>query len=145
MQDVSRLNKENNILRQSLDQVVYQNSVAHKELNEKSEQAMHFQVKYLSEKEDNKRLRAEVKQLQKDYFVAMEHKLDRQSADNEDQSKATITRLQGRIKQLNEDVAKLKKHSKDQSHQILRLRQQAEVTKVFHICILCSEVNIGVD
>ena len=41
-----------------------------------------------------------------------------------------ITSLKVRIKDLKDDVSKLREHSKDQSRQILVYRQQAEKTEV---------------
>ena len=88
-----------------------------KELNE---QAKPYEIEYQTEREENDRLKAEVKQLQQ-RFEALPVK---------DEEAETVEFLQRRIRQLNEDLATMREHSKKQSHQVLRLRQQAELTQV---------------
>ena len=121
--EISRLSKENRRLQQSLDCLMHRDSTEMKELRI---QAKHFEIEYLTEKEDNENLRSEVQRLrhQVDSLLSANAGATPESADqcNSD--------LQTLIKQLNEDVAKLREHSKSQSRQIMRLRQQTEVTTV---------------
>ena len=131
--EVSRLHQGIKTLQESLDHVTNQSSSSESEkIQELGEQAKHFDVEYQTEKYDNERLQAENKQLrqQLDTLLVTETKLGALPSEDEDHNKVTIGRLQARIKQLNEDVSKLREHSKDQSHQILKLRQQTEITKV---------------
>lgn len=69
---------------------------------------------------ENDRLKAEKKQLQQQ-FEALPVK---------DDEVETVGQLHSCIKQLNADLSTMREHSKAQSQQILRLRQQAELTEV---------------
>ena len=130
--EVSWLNQELMKLRESLDYVTHQNSGSEKRITELHEQAKHFETEYINEREDNESLRNEVKKLQRqfDSLLGINAGVAAESGSRKGQSTVCIGSLQERIKQLNEDIDKVKEHSKSQSHQIMRLRQQAEVVKV---------------
>ena len=131
--EVSQSHQEIKILQESLDHVTNQSSSSEGEkIQELAEHAKHFEVEYRTERDDNERLQAENEQLQQqlDTILVTETKLDALPVEDGGHNKVTIGRLQVRIKQLNEDVTKLREHSKGQSRQILRLRQQTEITKV---------------
>lgn len=134
--EASQMCEENKILRENLEHVTSRSSGSEEKIKELSEQAKYFEVEYRTEKDDNEKLRAENKQLrqQLNTFPISETKLAALPSEDEGQNKVTIGCLQARIKQLNEDVCKLRDHSKDQSRQILRLRQQTEITKV-HVLV----------
>ena len=126
--EIGWLNEENRKLQQSLDCVMHQGSSSQTEIRGLREQAKHFEIEYLTEKEDNENLRTEAQQLH--------HQVDSllganagATAESTDQCNSDLQRL---IKQLNEDIGKLRGHSKSLSCQIMRLRQQAEVTMVMH-------------
>ena len=129
--EVSRMYEENKILRGRLECVTTQSSGS-EEIKKLSEQAKYLEVEYQTEKNDNEQLRAENKRLQQqlDTPLVTETELSALPSEGESHDKVTIGRLQARIKQLADDVSKLREHSKGQSRQILRLRQQTEISKV---------------
>ena len=133
MNEVSRLNQELKKMRESLDFITRQNSNAEKRIKELDEQSEHFKTDYLTEKEDNDKLRAKIAHLQQqfDSLLGINTDAAKETGRSEDQTTAVnISQLQERIKQLNDDIAKVNEHSRSQSRQILRLRQQSEVTEV---------------
>ena len=107
---------------------MHQDSSSQIEIKALREQSKHFEIEYLTEKEDNENLRPEVQWLhhQVDSLLGANVGV---TAESTDQCNSDLQIL---IKPLNEDVAKLREHSKSQSRQIMRIRQQAEVTMVMH-------------
>ena len=132
--EVSRLKLQSSKLRESLDQVTHGNSGYEAKIDEIREQAEQVEVKYQVEREEKERLNSEVNHLQQQFksllAVHVDEKAEAHSSDDKIQSNAIIGRLQGRIKQLNEDLTSLREHSKTQSRQIIVLRQKAELTEV---------------
>ena len=130
--EVGRLNQENSTLRESLDQVTRDNSGYEARIKEIRKQAEQVEVKYQVEREEKERLNSEVKHLQEQFksLLARDEKGEVQCSDDKIQSNIVIGRLQGQIKQLNEDLTSLREHSKTQSRQIIVLRLKAELTEV---------------
>ena len=118
--EISGLKQEKKILQESLNVTTQQCSEFKKEIKKLNEQAKPYEIEYQTEREENDRLKAEIKQLQQRF----------ETLSVKDEEVETVEFLQGRIRQLNEDLATLREHSKKQSHQVLRLRQQAELTQV---------------
>lgn len=110
-----------------------------------SEQAKKFEIDYRATLEEKQLLESEIKKL--------DHRLEARSnlAELSDKDgvqdingegvnhEGVITNFKVRIKELNDDVSKLREHSKEQSRQILVYRQQAEMTEVYivtvHVCV----------
>ena len=130
--EVGRLNLESSKLRESLDQVTRDISGYEARIKDIRKQAEQVEVKYQVEREEKERLNSQVKHLQEQFksLLARDEKGELQCSDDKIQSNAVIGRLQGRIKQLNEDLTSLREHSKTQSRQIIVLRQKAELTEV---------------
>ena len=134
MSENIRLNQELKKMRESLDFVTRQNSDTEKRIKELDAKSEHFEIEYRTEKEDNDKLRAKIGHLQQqfDSLLGINPGVAIESGNSEDQRAINVGQLQERIKQLNEDIAKVNEHSKSQSRQIMRLRQQADMTKVCH-------------
>ena len=134
MNELSRLNQELMKMRESLDFMARQKSNADERIKELGENSEHLKIEYDTEKEDNDKLRAKIVHLQRqfDSLLGMNTGVAVESGDtcSEGQSTVNVSQLQERIKQLNDDIAKVNEHSKSQSRQILKLRQQTEVTEV---------------
>ena len=92
-------------------------------------QAKQFEIDYRLEVES---LRSEIENLkcQLDTQTSVTD-LDKDDVErgNTEYRKA-LSVMKSQVKSLNEDIEKLRKHSKDQSHQILNYRQQAEMSEV---------------
>ena len=114
--EISQLNEENRELQQHID---FQDSSFQVKMKELTEQVVHFETEYQTEKEDNENLRSEMDRLhcQLNSVVAS-------SSCQHD------TNFQILIRQLNKDISKLTEHSKSQSRKIMLLQQQAEITPV---------------
>ena len=134
--EVGRLNQESSKLRESLVQVTHDNSRYEARIKEFREQAEQVEIKYQVEREEKERLNSQVKHLQEQFksLLARDEKGEVQCSDDKIQSNSVIGRLQGRIKQLNEDLTSLREHSKTQSRQMIVFRQKAELIKV-HACV----------
>ena len=136
MDEVSRLNQELKKMRESLEFMAHQKSDADERIKELDEQSEHFKIEYHTEKEENDKLRDKIVHLKQqfDSLLGINTDAAEETGKSEDQPTAVnVPQLQERIKQLNNDIAKVNEHSKSQSRQILRLRQQAEMTEV---CII---------
>ena len=96
-------------------------------------QAKHCETNYHIEVEENLTLKSEIKKLK--------HNLDTLSSEeyiedtnSEEEKKANYKRVLGvlrkQVDDLSDDLVKVRDHSKEQSRQILNLRQQTEMTEV---------------
>ena len=106
--------------------------------SELSVQAKTFEVDYLAELEQNKLLQKEIEQLKHQLattsLVASEA-TDYQDCSVEDDRcrcihMSVIASLRAQLKELNEDIVRVREHTKEQSQQILVYRQQAEMSEV---------------
>ena len=96
-----------------------------------AKQAKQFEIDYRVEVEENQSLHSDIEKLK--------HQLDTQTSvtdlDEDDvdreitEYRKALSVLKSQVKSLNEDIETLRKHSKDQSHQILNYRQQAEMSE----------------
>ena len=96
------------------------------------ERMKELEIKWQVEAEENQRLKAEVQELRDLVEVQtsvgdMENSCDEGSIDD---YKKALSAMKRQVKHFDDDATKLKEHSKDQSRQILKYRQQAEVTEV---------------
>ena len=128
--EVSRKDEEIRQMKEHIEQLQYQKSAAETDAVNISEQVKRFEIQYRTEKEYSQRLRVEIEQLQQQLDVAPQAEVDDKGSHDDEGGARTIARLQSRIKQLIEDVNKLKEHSLEQSRAVLNLRQQAEMSKV---------------
>ena len=98
-----------------------------------SEQAKQFEINYRVEMEENQSLKNEIKELQC-LLDNLSSVSDVDESMSEEEStvdyKKTLFLLKSHVKHLNEDLDKLKDHSKVQSRQILTYRQQVEMIEV---------------
>ena len=97
------------------------------------EQAKLFEIDYRVEAEENEALRAENDILKHQLDSGLVVSLDDEGDDNTgeiDDLKRVISGLKARVKDLDEDRNKLRDHSKEQSRQILKYKQQVEVSEV---------------
>ena len=115
-----------------------------KQIADLSEQAKLFEIEYCVEGEENKTLKCEIERLR--------HRLDTQTSvsfledtNSEEETianyKRALTTLKKQIDDLNNDTTKLRGHSKEQSRQILKLRQQAEMTGVNIVIMMVNCSN----
>ena len=111
--EISQLNEENRELQQHID---FQDSSFQVKMKELTEQVVHFETEYQTEKEDNENLRSEMDRLH--------CQLNSVVASSSCQHDSNFQIL---IRQLNKDISK---HSKSQSRKIMLLQQQAEITPV---------------
>ena len=96
------------------------------------ERAKVLEIKWLVEAEENQRLKAEVKEL-RDFLDVQSSVGDLESSNEEgriDDYKKALSAMKRQVKHFDDDATKLREHSKDQSRQILKYRQQAEMTEV---------------
>ena len=98
------------------------------------EQAKEFEINYRVEAEENQWLRTENEelknQLDSGFGGGSDDECDLVTGAEAFEVKKTVTGLKARVKDLNEDVVKLRNHSKEQSRQILKYKQQVEVSNV---------------
>ena len=97
------------------------------------EQAKQFEIDYHVEVQENEVLRAENETLKHQLDSGLVVCLDGEGDDNAgeiDDFKRVVSSLKARVNELNEDVNKLRDHSKEQSRQILKYKQQVEVSTV---------------
>ena len=101
------------------------------------EQAKQFEVDYRVEVQENEMLRAENEtlknQLDSGLVVCLDDEGDEDTGEVDD-FKRVVSGFKARVKELNEDVNKLREHSKEQSRQILKYKQQVEVFTVSFCC-----------
>ena len=92
-----------------------------------AEQVKHFEIDCHVEVEENKVLKSEIETLK--HKLSSEEYIEDTNSDEETIANYRMV-LSGLKKQLDDDVVKLRDHSKQQSRQILLLKQQSEMTKV---------------
>lgn len=122
-------------LREQCNKRVQQLKQLEDEKQDQCEQAKQFEIDYRVEVEENELLRAEndtlKNQLDSGLVVCLaDEGVDNTAAAEIDDPKRVISGLKARVKDLNEDINKLRDHSKQQSRQILKYKQQVEVTEV---------------
>ena len=105
------------------------------------EQAKQFERDYRVEAEENHMLRTENQELRDQLDSGFGVCSDDESAVEhgilgDDKVKKVVTGLKARVKGLNDDVMRLREHSKEQSRQILKYKQQEEVSHVSQIILL---------
>ena len=110
-----------------------------KQTTDLNEQVKHFQSEYYVEVEDNKALKVEIERLR--HQLAAQTSVSRLEDTNTEEEtianyKEALTSLKNQIDDLNDDLTKLRDHSKEQSQQILKLRQQAEMIEVTMLLML---------
>lgn len=106
-----------------------------KQTTDLNEQVKHFQSEYCVEVEDNKAFKAETERLRRQLAAQTSFScLEDTNRGSEEETianyKEALTSLKNQIDDLNDDLTKLRDHSKEQSRQILKLRQQAEMIEV---------------
>jgi regulator of replication initiation timing len=129
----SQKNKDIRILRERCETQYQQIKALEKQTTDLNDQVKHFESEYCVEVEENKALKVENERLR--HQLAAETSascLEDTSSEEEtiaNYKKALIS-LKNQIDDLNDNLAKLRDHSKEQSRQILKLRQQAEMIEV---------------
>ena len=124
-------------------QIQYQQIKAlEKQIADLSEQVKHFQCEHCVEVEVNKTLTAETERLR--CQLANQTSISCLEDTNSEEEtitnyKEALTSLKNQIDDLNDDLTKLRDHSKEQSRQILKLKQQAEMIEV--TVLLCVGGN----
>ena len=123
--EVHALREQNNKRMQQMKQL-------EDEKQDQREQAKQFEIDYRVEFEENELLRAENDTLKHQLDSGLECLVDEGDDITGDTGdpKRVISGLKARVKDLNEDVNKLRDHSKQQSRQILKYKQQVEVSEV---------------
>ena len=131
--ELSEKDEEIRILKERCDARYQRIKTLEQEKADLSEQAKQFEINYRVEDEENKSLKAKLAEMN----VHLDHLssiTDYEENDLDDERtrdfRKAISILKNQVKVLNDDLAKLRDHSKDQSKQILTLRQQVEVTTV---------------
>ena len=129
--ELSEKDEEIRILKERCDARYQRIKTLEQEKADLSEQAKLFEIDYRVEDEENISLKAKLAEMN----VHLDHLssiTDYEENDDERTRdfKKALSILKKQVKVLNDDLAKLRDHSKDQSKQILTLRQQAEVTTV---------------
>ena len=104
-----------------------------KQTTDLNEQVKHFQCEHYVEVEDNKALKVETERLRRQ-LAAQTSVSCLEDTNSEEEAianyKEALTSLKNQIDDLNDDLTKLRDHAKEQSRQILKLRQQAEMIEV---------------
>lgn len=127
MLEISRKDEE---IRQLKLQLENTKSAAEGDITSVNEQAKYFEIQYRSETERSQRLQCEVQQLRQQLVFAPLPETDEEFSGSKESCAKIIANLQCRIKQLVDDISKLRQHSTEQSRAILSLRQQAEMAQV---------------
>ena len=144
--ELSEKDEEIRILKERCDARYQRIKTLEQEKVDLSEQAKQFEIDYRVEDEENISLKAKLAEMN----VHLDHLssiTDYEENDLDDERtrdfKKALSILKNQVKVLNDDLAKLRDHSKDQSKQILTLRQQAEVTtvSVFTTSTACDGQN----
>ena len=100
-------------------------------LEEHCEQAKKFEIDFRVEAEENQELRAENEELRNRLDSGFDAEFGGECDEDTTYSHGRIVSgMTARIKDLNEDVLKLRNHCKEQSRQILKYKQQVEVSEV---------------
>ena len=133
--ELSEKDEEIRILKERCETRLQRIKVLEKQKAELGEQAKHFEVEYRLEGQETQSLKAQIQRLrdQLDAQPSVNIVLDEDNPDKSiiDYQKAVNT-LNAEVKRLNKNISKLQDHSKDQSRQILKYKQQAEATEVMH-------------
>ena len=129
--ELSEKDEEIMILKESCDARYQRIQTLEQEKADLSEQAKQFEINYRVEDEENESLKAKLAEMN----VHLDHLssiTDYEENDDERTRdfKKALSILKNQVKVLNDDLAKLRDHSKDQSKQILTLSQQVEMTTV---------------
>ena len=131
--ELNEKDEEIRILKERCDARYQRIKTLEQEKADLSEQAKQFEIDYRVEDEENVSLKAKLAEMN----VHLDHLssiTDYEENDLDDERtrdfKKALSILKNQVKVLNDDLAKLRDHSKDQSKQILTLRQQVEVTTV---------------
>ena len=131
--ELSEKDEEIRILKERCDARYQRIKTLEQEKADLSEQAKQFEIDYRVEDEEKKSVKAKLAEMN----VHLDHLssiTDYEENDLDDERtrdfKKALSMLKNQVKVLNDNLAKLRDHSKDQSKQILTLRQQAEVTTV---------------
>ena len=153
--EFSEKDEEIMILKERCDARYQRIKTLEQEKADLSEQAKQFEIDYRVEDEENISLKAKLAEMN----VHLDHLssiTDSEENDVDDERtrdfKKALSILKNQVKVLNDDLAKLRDHSKDQSKQILTLRQQVEMTTVsvlttstacdgqnYYFCCLCLD------
>ena len=99
------------------------------EKQSQNEQAKLVEIEYHVEMEQNEKLRAENDTLKDQLDSGLVASLDEEDEDI-DVLKRKVSGLKARVKDQNDDINKLRDHSKEQSRQVLKYKQQVEVSEV---------------
>ena len=99
------------------------------EKQNQNEQAKLVEIEYHVEMEQNEKLRAENDTLKDQLDSGLVASLDEEDEDI-DVLKRKVSGLKARVKDQNDDINKLRDHSKEQSRQVLKYKQQVEVSEV---------------
>lgn len=100
-------------------------------------QAMQFEIDFRVEAEENQKLRTENEALRNQLDSGFDVEFDGECDEDTTGSHGKIASgMIARIKDLSEDVLKLRNHCKEQSRQILKYKQQVEVSEVSSKCTL---------
>ena len=104
------------------------------------EKANKLEIDFRTKAEENESLRQQLEGLKHEESTLCDGDSDAADGNGEEQSNphSVLVTLRLQIKQLNDDVTRMKEHSREQSRQILEYRQQADMTKV---SILQSKMN----
>ena len=98
-----------------------------------TEKARYFEIDCYVEVEENQVLKSEIENLKRQ-LEALSSKECIEDASSDERTisnyKRVLTLLRKQVGDLNDDLEKTRDHSKEQSRQILRLRQQTEMTGV---------------
>ena len=132
----SQKDEDIRILRERCETQYQQIKTLEKHTTDLREQVKHFESEYCVEVEENKVLKLENERLrnQLDSLTSVSCLEDANSEEEtiENYKKALIS-LKNQIDALNDDLTKLRDHSKEQCRQIQTLRQQTEVKLTYYV------------
>lgn len=103
---------------------------------DRCEQAKQFEIDFQVEAEENQLLRAENEVLRNQLDSGFDAELCDEGTNEAGSHRKVVSGMKAQIKDLNDDVLKLRNHSKEQSRQILKYKQQVEVSEVSSKCTL---------
>ena len=129
----SQKDEDIRVLRERCETQYQQIKTLEKQTTDLSEQVKHFESEYCVEVEENKVLKLENERL-RNQLDALTSVSCLEDANSEEETiknyKKALTSLKNQIDALNDDLMKLRDHSKEQSRQIQTLRQQTEAIEV---------------
>ena len=96
------------------------------------EKANKLEIDCHTKAEENESLRHEIERLKREEHALSDDVSDVADGDGDKETNqhSVLISLRLQIKQLNDDVTRMREHSREQSRQILEFRQQADMTKV---------------